>query len=114
MKAEDQINMLKQISPQSNFEKKQARKTALVLAAATNISILFLIYAFLQKKEADKQAVHAEENRVEAEMAQAEAIAAQKEAEKQRAIAMSAQAEAERQHIRAEQALADCVQNKRK
>jgi hypothetical protein len=107
MSAEDQINMLNQIPPQSNFEMKRARKTALVLATTTIISILFLIYAFLQKKEADKQAVIAVEMKMEAEK--------QREiAEASREMAVLAQQEAERQRILADKALADCERNKRK
>jgi hypothetical protein len=41
-------------------EVKRARRTALVLATACILSILFLIFAFTQKLEADRQRIFAE------------------------------------------------------
>jgi WD40 repeat protein/energy-coupling factor transporter ATP-binding protein EcfA2 len=45
---------------------QRARVTALVLATATVISLLFLLYAFQQKAQADKNFAAAEEQRIEA------------------------------------------------
>lgn len=111
MRAEDNINMLKQIPPPSNFEKQRARRTAVVLAASTIISILFFIYAFLQKLEANKQAATAQKFRVEAEALRVEAENQREIAEQERKRTQSALQEAMIQHERAEQALADCKRN---
>src|SRR5688572_7885282 len=46
---------------------QRARRTALVLATATIISVLFLIYAFIQKLEADTQTQIAKDNLIESE-----------------------------------------------
>ena len=61
---------------------QRARRTALVLATATIISVLFLIYAFIQKLEADKQ-------REAAVLAQVKAEENFNEAEKQRKVALA-------------------------
>lgn len=83
---------------------QRARRTALVLATATIISILFLIYAFIQKLEADKNL--AESQRQEklakdatavAEQQRAAAEAAKVEADKQRTAAVAAKEEADAQ-----------------
>jgi WD40 repeat protein/energy-coupling factor transporter ATP-binding protein EcfA2 len=80
---------------------QRARRTALVLATATIISVLFLIYAFIQKLEADNQRevaisaqLEAEKNfklaeiqRLAAETAKEQAEKAQQEAERQQKIA---------------------------
>ncbi len=97
---------------------QRARRTALVLATATIISVLFLIYAFIQKLEADKQTVIAQANLIEsqrqeklakeaqaiaeeqrkaADAARIEAVAAKEEADKQRLLAEKNEAEAIRQ-----------------
>ena len=41
---------------------KRARITALILASATVISLIFLVFAFIQKSEADRQRLKAEDN----------------------------------------------------
>lgn len=94
---------------------QRARTTALVLATATVISVLFLIFAFVQKLEADDQREKAviaqeaaEKNYLEAEKQKAAALvekeraeAAQKVAEEQRQIA-----EAEKQRAEENEKLA--------
>jgi WD40 repeat protein/energy-coupling factor transporter ATP-binding protein EcfA2 len=83
---------------------QRARRTALVLATATIISILFLIYAFIQKLEADKnlaesikQEQRAKAATVVANQQRAAAEAAKVEADKQRAAAVEAKNEADEQ-----------------
>lgn len=87
---------------------QRARRTALVLATATVISILFLIFAFVQMLEAERQQKLAIENadrakkqeqialkaqalaetqRKAAELAREEAVEAKEEADKQRKLA---------------------------
>src|SRR5688572_12642477 len=104
MSAEDQIRQLKQIPLLTKEEKRKKLMTAVVLLLSTLISVLFLVYAFIQKTEADKNAnlsiqlkiqadqmrVEAERQRIEAVYAQRQAIAAREEADKQRALAMEA------------------------
>jgi WD40 repeat protein len=76
---------------------QRARITAIVLGSATIISLIFLIFAFIQKAEADRQT--------------AKAIANEKIANEQRELAefekkaaVEARAEAEKQRIEAEKA----------
>jgi hypothetical protein len=101
---------------------QRARRTALVLATATIISILFLIYAFVQKLEADdakikaqaaekaavanlelaeaqKKIALAEKERADA--ARIEAVAAKDEAEKQRILAVANEQKAKEQEAEA-------------
>ncbi len=85
---------------------QRARTTALVLATATIISVLFLIYAFVQKLEADNQRIAADIARVEADKLRVKAEDALKDAEIQRkaaelarAAAVKAQKEAEEQRL---------------
>lgn len=73
---------------------QRARRTALVLATATIISILFLIYAFIQKLEADK-------NLAESQRQEKLAKAAQKVADEQKVAALAAKEEADRQRVAA-------------
>jgi len=89
---------------------QRARRTALVLATATIISVLFLIFAFLQKLEADKQTEIAKANLVEAQKQEKRAKEQTVIAEMQRKLAdkaakeaKDAQAEAEKQRIIADQ-----------
>lgn len=114
MSAEDNIDMLKQIPPLSEYEKKRRWRTSFMLAFATAVSVLFLIYAFMQKMEADKQAATAQKFRIEAEVLQSLAEKQRMAAEKAREEAVMAQQEAERQRQLAEQALVNCEGNKRK
>jgi hypothetical protein len=74
---------------------QRARRTALVLATATIISVLFLIYAFLQKLEADKQKIIAQQQSIEAQKQRDIAVGLQKLAEAERLKAERARAEAE-------------------
>lgn len=89
---------------------QRARRTALVLATATIISVLFLIYAFIQKLEADNQRevavkaqLEAEKNFKEAEIQRQAAVEAKNEADKQRIAAEAARKEADEQRIKAEE-----------
>lgn len=89
---------------------QRARRTALVLATATIISILFLIYAFVQKLEADRQrdlAVvlqkQAEDAKLAAQESEKRAVAAKEDAERQREAAVAARKDAEAQRAIAEQ-----------
>lgn len=81
---------------------QRARRTALVLATATVISILFLIFAFVQKLEADDQRKAAEANLIEAKRQEKIAKDAQAIAETQRQVAVKAKEEADRQRIEAD------------
>jgi WD40 repeat protein/energy-coupling factor transporter ATP-binding protein EcfA2 len=95
---------------------QRARRTALFMGGATVICILFLIYAFLQKIEADQQReaavaaqkqaeenlIIAEKERKRAETEKERAELAQKEAERQQKIAEEQQKIAEEQRILAE------------
>ena len=100
MNAEDQIRNLKQILPLSNEEKRKKIKTSIVLTMATLISVLFLMYAFVKKLEAEKQTKIATKQRELAIQNFKKAQAAREEAEKQRALA--------------EEALAACEKSKKK
>jgi energy-coupling factor transporter ATP-binding protein EcfA2 len=66
---------------------QRARTTAIVLATATIISILFLIYAFLQKIEADVQRDLAEGQRIEAQEQRDRAVILQLKAEEAEKVA---------------------------
>lgn len=104
---------------------RTARITALVLASATVISLIFLVFAFIQKSKADKQTEiaidqtkKAEENarradaqkeiaeikRQEAEEATKKATAAQLAEAEQRKQAEQARQDAEQRRIQAEEA----------
>jgi WD40 repeat protein len=83
---------------------QRARRTALVLATATIISVLFLIYAFVQKLEADRNFKLAEDRRIEsdklrvdAENARDEATKAKNNAIESEKRALLAKAEADKQ-----------------
>jgi Tol biopolymer transport system component/energy-coupling factor transporter ATP-binding protein EcfA2 len=105
---------------------RRARLTAVILGIAMAISLLFLVFAYLQKIEADKnfelariaqlqaeqQARIAEERRQEAEKATEAALAARSEAEKARQEALDALAIANRERIRAEEALREAERQK--
>lgn len=109
---------------------RNARITALVLASATIVSLVFLVFAFIQKSEADTQRDEAakqrdeadvqrqkavanfelaEQQRIEAEKATAralaataEALAAQKAEAVQRSVAEQARLDAEQRRLQAE------------
>jgi WD40 repeat protein/energy-coupling factor transporter ATP-binding protein EcfA2 len=104
---------------------RRARITALVLATATVVSLVFLVFAFIQKANADKQTEIAKNNlglaeeqrkvaeeqrkladqkRIEAEEATALALAAQKAEAEQRAAAEQARLDAEERRLQAERA----------
>ena len=107
MNAEEQIRNLKHIPPLSNEEKRKKIMTSIVLTMATLISVLFLVYAFVQKLEADKQRALAVE-------AMEEANKQRTEAEKMRITAQYQQMQAEKSRTQAEEALAACEKSKRK
>lgn len=86
---------------------KRARRTALVLASVIVFSLLTLVYAYIQKKEADKARSHAEVIMMQLKQTEQEAIQAKEEAEKQRMMAIAAQ-------HHALEALEACQQHKRK
>lgn len=93
---------------------KRARITALILASATVISLVFLVFALFQRAEANEQRDEAnrlrgvaEEQRVKAVASAEEAERARKDAEEKRLEAVEAQkAEAEQRSL-AEQAKLD-------
>lgn len=66
---------------------QRARIVALVLGTAVVICLLFLMYAFVQKSEAEKQRLTADKERVKAEANEQKAVAAQKVAEEKEAEA---------------------------
>ncbi|GEM_PF-2368119 len=107
MNAEDHIQKLKKIPPLTKEEKRKQLTTAIVLALATLLSVIFLLYAFIQKLEADKQTALAIEMRMEAEKQR-------EEAERQRLMAEYQKMEAEKQRVLALEALANCEKSKRK
>lgn len=107
MSAEDQIRNLKQIPPLSKEEKRKNMRTSIVLAMATLISILFLIYAFMQKLEADKQRALAVASMEEANKQRAEA-------EKMKLTAQYQEMQARKQAEAAEAALVRCEESKKK
>ncbi len=92
---------------------KRARITALIMGGATVISLLFLLFAFAQKVEADKQRDEAqaqtkiaEEQRTLAQQNEQRAIEQQKIAEEQRTLAQQNEQRAiEQQQIAEEQRL---------
>lgn len=68
---------------EANFALNKRRKkltTSIVLATATLISVLFLVYAFVQKLEADNQKLVAERMREEALKQKSEAVFEKKRA----------------------------------
>ena len=76
---------------------QRARITALVLLSATIVSLVFLIFAFIQKAEADVQRQAAQANALEAQKNAEAALAAKKVAEENEKKAKDAEAEAKRQ-----------------
>lgn len=106
MNAEEQLRNLKQIPPLTKEEKRRKIMTAITLAFAAAISVLFLLYAFIQKQEAEKQKELSVQLKAEAEK--------QREiAEHQRLLAEKAMEEAMRLRVLAEEALRNCENRKR-
>jgi energy-coupling factor transporter ATP-binding protein EcfA2 len=107
---------------------QRARIVALVLASATIISLVFLVFAFVQKaaadkarEDAEKQKVLADKNAKRAEVAAAEAIKQQKraedqkqEADHQRILAVENEKQANQQRALAEQQRLLAVTNEQK
>jgi WD40 repeat protein/energy-coupling factor transporter ATP-binding protein EcfA2 len=73
---------------------QRARITALILASATVVSLVFLVFAFIQKSNADTQ-------RIIAISLKDQALKAQQEAETERAKAEEARDEAEKRRVEA-------------
>jgi WD40 repeat protein len=82
---------------------QRARIFALVLATATIISLLFLVYAFIQKGMAEEQQKVAELAQKEAEAQRITAVKNAEEAKKQEARALAEKAEADKQRELAQQ-----------
>jgi Tfp pilus assembly protein PilN len=80
----------------TTLERKRARITAIVLGASVIICLLFLIYAFIQKAEANKQ-------RLRAEMLQIQVDLLRKDAEECRTAIERAMSRAERMVLDAAQ-----------
>jgi WD40 repeat protein/energy-coupling factor transporter ATP-binding protein EcfA2 len=98
---------------------QRARITAIVLGTATIISLVFLIFAFIQKAEADTQRQAADAERLkavslqkEAEEARDEAEVRRKEAEIATQQALSARAAEAEQRKQAEQAKLDAEERR--
>lgn len=113
MNADEQLRRLRQTPLPTPEEKKRKMVSSILLTLATLLSVLFLVYAFMQKLEADAQ-------REKAVVAQQQAEESFAEAERQRQIALEekekaeiAKLEAERQQAIAQQALDDCKKTKR-
>lgn len=113
MDAEEQIRKLKQIPPLTKEEKRKKLITAIVLSVATFISVLFLVYAFMQKLEADKNSTLARLLKIEADLFRVEAERLRDLADKQRIESEVSRAEADRQRLMALEALENCKKNKR-
>jgi hypothetical protein len=79
---------------------QRARATALTMAGATVISLIFLVFAFVQKAAADEAKVVAEKNELRAKEQEKLAIKSAKEArdERDKAEAARKDAEIQRQH----------------
>ncbi len=73
---------------------RRTRMFAIVLGTASIISIVFMIQAFLNKQEADKQTKNAKEQTIVAEQQKEIAYLEQKKAEKQKGIALEKEKEA--------------------
>lgn len=71
-------------------EEKRARMTVILLASLVVISIMFLIYAFIQKSEAQRQTKLVEKLKVELTQAKEEAMQQRKIAEEQLMRALEA------------------------
>lgn len=94
------------IPPMSKEEKRRKLMSTVALSLSTFISVLFLIFAFTKKleaddlrKEADKQTQIAKENLIESQRQEKLAKEAKEQADIQRALAL--------------QALEDCKRGKR-
>jgi hypothetical protein len=82
---------------------QRARIIALVLGSAVVICLLFLMYAFVQKSEADKQRVLAEKNADNARIAEKKALAQEKIAKESEAKAIQQKEIADRARKDAEE-----------
>jgi WD40 repeat protein/energy-coupling factor transporter ATP-binding protein EcfA2 len=98
---------------------RRARVTALILGTATIISLIILVFAFIQKSNADKQTLIAQQQTLEADKQRILAVQNAKDAEEQRKVADEKRAEAEKaqlaeaeQRKQAEQAKLDAEQRR--
>lgn len=92
---------------------QRARRTALVLATATIVSLLFLIFAFIKKLEADDLRIEAEAQKIEAEKARDDADSQRKVALSEKEKAEAARKDAVAQRIEAEKQKALAVENEK-
>lgn len=83
---------------------QRARVTAIVFGTLTIIALLFLVYAFIKKTEADTNFQLAEERRKQADFLRKEAESARDDAQKQRDLALAAQKAEAEQRAAAEEA----------
>lgn len=90
---------------------QRARITALVFGTLTVIALLFLVYAFIQKAEAEDQFNRAEAERARAEENYLAAEAARKEADQRRIEAEDARKNEEAQRLLADQARKEAEEN---
>lgn len=105
MDAEEQLRRLRQTPQPTPEAKKRKMASSILLTLATLLSVLFLVYAFVKKTEADKL-------RVEAENLQVEAVRQERLAREAQAMAELNRAAAEKAMAEALQALADCRKSK--
>ncbi|MDL5050936.1 hypothetical protein QQ054_33595 [Oscillatoria amoena NRMC-F 0135] len=90
---------------------QRARVTAIVFGTLTVIALLFLVYAFIKKTEADTNFQLAEEQRLRAEFLRKEAESARDEADKRRIEAEEARKNEAEQRSKAEAAQLLAEQN---
>lgn len=88
---------------------RRARATAVILGIAAVIAILFFVFAYLQKVEADGQKLLAEQKSIEAEKQRTEAEIKEREAKFQQRRAEKALREAEVFSRRLQEALAEAT-----
>ena len=82
---------------------QRTKMVAIVLGIAFIIAIIFFVFGWIKKMEADDQRILADQNRIEAEANAREAILQRQEADRQTELAIESADEARRERIRAEQ-----------
>ncbi|HET9053269.1 MAG TPA: hypothetical protein VFM90_03800 [Cyclobacteriaceae bacterium] len=103
MTAEELNKKLHEKPKSTKEEVKRARRTAIVLAASTVIAILFFVYAFIKKTEADAQRELALKLQMELQEVKEQAEQEKQKAKMQQMVAMEARHEAEKQRAMSEQ-----------
>lgn len=98
-------------TPQPSKSQGSGKNILLIVLAIT--TLLFFVYGYIQKLEADKQREIAVKAQIEAENSFKEAEMQRSLAVHQMELLMTARKEAEEQRLLAEQTLADC-KSKRK